>query len=165
MRRLIIVLLILGGTNAVSVGQNVVLQPLELKKLMPERIPGYYDDGDTRSTLIKLGNIRYTLCEKKVNRTTRNIKILLFDYKEAPIMYRQAMRRWNNDSIVSDSIIQRSISIGNCNGWESFNKQAKTAQIFLGICDRFFLMLSGEDVELDQLQQVVQLFQLESFPK
>lgn len=80
-------------------------------------------------------------------------------------MYKQAMRKWNNEIIETDTLILRHIEQENCTGWESYNKQAGTAQIFLGICDRFFLMISGENVELASLQDVLATFPFQTYPK
>jgi hypothetical protein len=55
--------------------------------------------------------------------------------------------------------------IRNCAGWESFNKQNKTSQLFLGICDRFFLTVTGENMELMELRKIIDEFPLEEFPK
>jgi hypothetical protein len=147
-----------------SVAQKV-LDPKDISKLLPTKIKGFYDDGDCKSSLIKLGDLRYSLSERKFSKGNQKIKFLIFDYKEASIMYKQAMRKWNDESIVTDSLILRSITIENCTGWESYNKQAGTSQIFLGVCDRFFLMLSGEKVALDQLKEVATLFNFTAFPK
>lgn len=81
-------------------------------------------------------------------------------------MYSQAMRKWNNsDPVESDSLILRVVKMDNCSGWESYSKQSGTSQIFLGICDRFFLNLTGEKVELEKLKEVVKEFKLDKFPK
>jgi hypothetical protein len=145
-------------------GQSV-LTAEEISKLVPSEFKGYYEDGDSKSSLVKMGDIRYSLCERRFFRTKQKIKILLFDYKEAPIMYKQAMRKWNHEVVVTDTLILRNIERENCTGWESYNKQAGTAQIFLGICDRFFLMISGENVELTSLQNVLATFPFQAYPK
>ncbi|NBP70691.1 MAG: hypothetical protein EBU52_18375 [Cytophagia bacterium] len=51
----------------------------------------------------------------------------------------------------------------NYTGWETYNSKAATSQIFLGIADRFFLMLSAEHVDLVTLQQILPNFKFESF--
>ena len=135
--------------------------------LVPDKIKGFEQTRDTKSSLIKLGTLKYSMCEKTFTKGVgRTIKILLFDYKEAPIMYSQAMRRWSNfNPIESDSLIVQRITMTHCNGWESYNKELKHSQVFLGICDRFFLTLSGENVDLEILKQVIQSFEFEKFPK
>ena len=115
---------------------------------------------------MQVGALTYSLCEKNFEAGNQSIKILLFDYKEAPIMYDQAMRGWNNlYPVESDSLIQRAVRMTNCTGWESYNKHQKTSLIILGICDRFFLTMTCQNVELETLQEIIQSFQLEKFPK
>lgn len=145
-------------------GQEV-LAPEKILKLTPEKIKGYIVDGEGRSTLIKMGTIRYSLVERRFAKGKEKVKILLFDYKEAPIMYKQAMRRWDKESVVTDSLVLRSIELQNCTGWESYNRYAYTSQIFLGICDRFFLMISAENVPLDRLRETLDAFSFKDFPR
>jgi len=133
---------------------------------VPKRIKGFQQIIDPKALEMKVGAITYTLCEKHFDDNKRTIKILLFDFKEASIMYNQATRKWNHQLVVeSDSVIERSVMIRNCNGWESFSKQNKTSQLFLGICDRFFLTITGENMELGELRKVLDEFPLEEFPK
>lgn len=163
MKMLLLICFVLFAESYVQ-GQSV-LKPEEITRLVPSEFKGYYEDGDSKSSLIKMGDIRYSLCERRFSKTKQKIKILLFDYKEAPIMYKQAMRKWNNEIVETDTLILRHIERENCTGWESYNKQAGTAQIFLGICDRFFLMISGENVELASLQDVLATFPFQTYPK
>lgn len=142
-----------------------VLNPEEIADLLPKKVKGFYDDGDSKSSLMKLGDIRYSLSERKFSKGKQKIKFLLFDYKEASIMYKQAMRKWNNELVDSDTLIFKNITMTNCTGWESYNKRSESSQIFLGICNRFFLMISGEYVSLDQLEETANLFDFATFPK
>lgn len=148
----------------ILIGQRA-LEPDAISKLVPEKVKGFYEDGETKASLVKMGTLRYSLCERKFSKGKQKIKILLFDYKEASIMYKQAMRKWNTEVVETDSLILRNVEMENCTGWESYNRQAGTAQIFLGICDRFFLMISAENMELYNLKEVASLFKFETFPK
>lgn len=142
------------------------LSPHEVAKLVPNKVKGYHAEDEFKSKQMEIGTVSYSLCEKNFKSGDKNIKILLFDFKDAPIMYSQAMRKWNNsDPVESDSLILRVVKMDNCSGWESYSKQSGTSQIFLGICDRFFLNLTGEKVELEKLKEVVKEFKLDKFPK
>ncbi|MFZ6002277.1 MAG: hypothetical protein ACOYW3_17320 [Bacteroidota bacterium] len=143
------------------------LTPAEVLKLVPDKIKGFRADEDFKSKQMNVGTVSYSLCEKKFDGGgDKSIKILLFDFKNAPIMYSQAMRKWNNaDPVESDSLILRVVTMDNCTGWEWYSKNSGTSQIFLGICDRFFLNMTGENVELDKLKDVVKEIKLDKFPK
>jgi hypothetical protein len=147
----------------VAQGQEV-LKPEEMKKLVPEKIKGYNAESESKSSLIKMGDLRYSLCERKFYKGRQKVKILLFDYKEAPIMYNQAMRRWTTPNVVTDSLVFRNITKNNYTGWETYNRVSSTTQIFIGIKDRYFLMISGENIELGMLQEVLQDFSFEGYP-
>lgn len=152
--------------NHVRAQDVVLLSPDKILKLVPKRIKGFQQIDDPKALEMKVGTITYTLCEKRFEDRKRTVKILLFDFKEAAIMYNQATRKWNHQAIVeSDSLVERSVMIRNCAGWESFNKQNNTSQLFLGICDRFFLTLTGENIELAELRRILDQFPLEEFPK
>lgn len=158
-------LVIFGPT--VSNGQDAhVLSPQKILKLIPDKINGFKEVDEPKARQTKLGNITYSLGEKHFNSGKRSIKILLFDYKEAPIMYNQAMKEWSSHAIVeSDTIVFRQLAMQNCSGWESYNVHSKRSQIFLGICDRFFMMMTGENTDLAVLKRALQEIRLADFPK
>ncbi|MBL7859490.1 MAG: hypothetical protein JNM57_17485 [Cyclobacteriaceae bacterium] len=138
----------------------------KMMQLIPAKIKGYYPDGDAKSVLTKLGTISYSLCERNFVSGNKSIKILLFDFNDAPIMYNQAMRKWSDESrIETDTLVFRPIAMKNCTGWESYRHRNKDSQILLGICNRFFLNISGTNVDLEVLQHVLLQFPLDKFPK
>lgn len=143
-----------------------ILAPETIMKMIPRKVEDFREDGDAKSKIIKVGNIQYSMAEKNFAAYRQSIKILLFDYKEAPIMYKQATRKWSTFTAVeNDSLIMRPAIITDCTGWQSYNVHKKNSQIMLGVCDRFFLTLEGTNVELDVLYKVVQEFKFETFPK
>jgi hypothetical protein len=148
-------------------GQDVhVLSPKKMLKLIPDKINGFQETDESKARQTKLGDITYTLAEKHFHSGKRSIRILLFDYKEAPIMYNQAMREWGSHTFVdTDSLVYRSFATQNCSGWESYNLNSKRSQIFLGICDRFFMMITGENTDLVLLRLALQEIPLREFPK
>lgn len=165
MKPLLILCVVLPAALPI-LGQPKHLTPQEVAKLVPNEVKGFYAAEEFKSKQVDIGTISYALCEKNFNKGEKHIKILLFDFKDAPMMYTQAMRKWSsNDSVESDSLVLRVVALDNCTGWESYHKQSGTSQIFLGVCERFFLTLTGERVELDRLKEVVTEFQLTKFPK
>lgn len=153
------------SVHAQSTGK--VMSPEKIIKLIPERISEYSSASDAKSKMIQLGTLRYTMAERNfASSQKRSIKILLFDYAEAPIMYSQATRKWSTFTTVeSDSVILRPAVVTDCIGWESYNFYRKNSQVLLGICDRFFLTVEGTNVELEFLKKVIEGFKFETFPK
>lgn len=141
-----------------------LLPPEALSKLIPNKIAGFYEEGDIRGSQKAIGDISYSVCERRFTKGKQKVKILLFDYKDAQIMFKQAMKNGqNNKSVETDSLILRNIAATNYVGWETYSRKTASSQIFLGIADRFFLMLSAENLDLASLQNVLSNFNLESF--
>lgn len=144
-----------------------ILTPEKIIELIPKKIEEYSSSSDPKSKMIQLGTLRYSMAERNFAASRkRSIKILLFDYNEAPIMYSQATRKWNTyTSIESDSLILRPTVMADCTGWESYNVNDNNSQILLGVCERFFLIIEGTGVELEFLKKVAEGFKFETFPK
>jgi hypothetical protein len=164
--RLFSLLLLITGPLVLYGQDTHVLSPEKILKLIPDKIKGFKETDEPKARQTKLGNITYSLAEKHYHSGQHTIKILLFDYKEAPIMYNQAMKEWSSHATVdTDTLVFRSLAMNNCSGWESYNIHSKRSQIFLGICDRFFMMITGENTDLVILRRALQEIPLAEFPK
>lgn len=141
-----------------------MLSPEKLSALIPARIKGFTPE-EAIGKQMKLGTLVYVIGERNFSAYKKSVKILLFDFKGAPIMYNQAMRRWDNQEILSDSIVVRGLHVTDCSGWESYHRQTSTSQVFLGICDRYFLTITGTNVDLDVLKDILAQIKPEQFPK
>jgi len=143
-----------------------VLSPQEINRLVPAKIKGFYLKGESKSTQTKVGTLTYTICERTFASGERSVKILLFDYGAAAIMYDQAMTKWSKVSQTeSDSLIFRPADFPDVNGWESFTLPGRHSQLILGVNNRFFLTMTGENMELDELKNIFRNFDLRKFPK
>ena len=163
----IILLLVPSIFSAEAQSENNVLPANKIINLVPNKFGDYYQENDFQSRLIALGTLKYSMVEKNfVASRKRSIKILLFDYGEALIMYNQATRKFSTyNSVNTDSLIFQSLNMTDCTGWESYNVKRNFSQIMLGVCGRFFLTLEGSNVELNELKKVIQAFKFETFPK
>jgi hypothetical protein len=65
--------------------EKEALKPKAISKLLPEKIERYTLSSDSRSSMMKIGTLRYSLCERVFSKRDQKIKILLFDYVEAPL--------------------------------------------------------------------------------
>jgi hypothetical protein len=146
--------------------QSKVLSVGKLKKLAPIQLEGY-TLKESNSSRLKLGKITYTLCDRIFeNREKKLVKILLFDYAEAPIMYNQAIQKWGQiETVETDSVLFRKTNSEFFKGWESYTSHNSHSQIILGIHERFFLILSGEHVALTELKTILAQFKLDQFPE
>ncbi len=147
-------------------GQKPILSSKELQQLVPSYINGFQLSQEPKGKLMKIGNLQYSMCEQNFTNGKRKIKVLLFDYNDADIMYNQAINDWKNFSpIFTDSVILKPVVMGNCSGWQSYRKSTNMAQICLGIGDRFLLTLTGENVELEIISKYLDEFRFDLFPK
>lgn len=139
----------------------------EIIALIPEKIiKGYNPSGSPSSKVMQIGTLTYSLAERKFAAGNKKIKILLFDYKKAPGMYGQATKKFSSYSpIVSDSLVFQSIVLTDGSGWETHNIPSGNSQIRLGAYNRYFLIIEGENVHLDELRMVLDMLQLENFPR
>ncbi|MBX2970904.1 MAG: hypothetical protein KF803_16170 [Cyclobacteriaceae bacterium] len=134
-------------------------------KLVPKKIEGFNLVDQHKGRTMKIGTLSYSMVERSFVKNKKKITILLFDYNNATIMYRQATSKWaNQPDVVNDTIFERSFLYGNSHGWENYHKLNNSSQVSLGIKNRFYLILSGEGVDLDMLQTVLAMFPLGEFP-
>ena len=147
--------------------QRQTLQPRALSKLVPVKIKDWPIRGESKSNLLTIGTLRYSLCERIFASRDKVVKVLLFDYAEAPIMLNQSVRKWNempetrNDSITFETT---KTEVGQT--WESSHPRTKRAQLLLEINNRFFLTLEAENLTLEELRQFFSSnFDLSTFPK
>lgn len=147
--------------------ENMALPPEEILKLIPNKFEDFYLNTDPQSKLIAIGTLRYSMAEKNFAANhKRSIKVLLFDYREAMIMYSQATRKFSTyKAINTDTLVFNSLLLTDCSGWESFNAKRNFSQIMLGVCDRFFLTIEGTNVQLSELKKFAEAFKFDSYPK
>jgi hypothetical protein len=157
----------LSGFSAEARQENATLPAEEIIKLIPNKFEDFYVNADSQSKLIAIGTLRYSVAEKNFSASRkRSIKVLLFDYKEAMIMYNQATRKFHSyKPINTDTLVFNTLLMTECTGWESFNVKRNFSQIMLGVCDRFFLTIEGTNVQLNELKRFAEAFKFETFPK
>lgn len=163
---IIAALVLLISVNVNGQDSTKVLSAHEIVQLIPDEVKDFKKSEKPVSKVIKVGGIQYSLCDKRFSNNDKNIKLLLFDFKEAPIMYSQAIRKWSLATTVdSDTVVQRALVIEGCEGWETYNQPMNSSQIFLGIHKRFFLTIEGERVGLETLKSLLQEVELSKYPK
>ena len=156
----------LASVNVNAQDPILVLSANEIKQLIPDAVIDFKKSEKPISKVIKVGGIQYSLCDKRFENEEQHIKFLLFDFKEAPIMYGQAIKKWSLATPVdTDSLIQRALVIEGCEGWETYNRSMNSSQIFLGIHKRFFLTIEGERVGLEKLKTVLKEVDMNKFPR
>jgi len=146
---------------------QLTLNETEIIRLLPENLmSGFTIQDRPKSKMMKVGNLTYSLAEKNFVLGKKMIKILLFDYSEASIMYSQATKKFVNvNEVESDSLVLRTLIIENGNGWEVDNSRNHSSQIQLGIFERFYLTMEGINVPLEELKEAFEMIRVEKFPR
>jgi hypothetical protein len=139
----------------------------EIIKLIPDKINKVYSQASgPKSKMIQVGILRYSLVERNFSNGKKKIKILLFDYSEAQIMYAQATKRFSTfTAIESDSLTCKPLEGINYFGWSTENHRSQISQILLGISDRFYLTVEGTCVPVEELEEVLEIINPERFSK
>jgi hypothetical protein len=146
-------------------GQRKALSADKVGRLVPIKLKGYFSAG-AKNSFVEIGTIRYSLAERNFSRREKSIKILLFDYAEAPVMFNQAIRKWGQMHIVeNDSVIYRPLVKTDSTAWESFTKRNGHYQVVLGINERFFLTINSDKINPEEIQKILRQFPFEKYPK
>lgn len=149
-----------------SAQERQTLKPKAIGKLLPERIDRYTLSHDSRSSMMKIGTLRYSLCERIFSKGKQTVKILLFDYVEAPVMLTQSMKRWQEmPTIDTDSITFSKNENEFGDVWSSSHPRLERAQLVMIINNRFFLTVEAEKMTIEQLNDFAKAIDFEKFPK
>ena len=144
--------------------QPTVLTTEQLEKLTPQKLEGYRTT-EPKGRMLKIGTLSYSMIERTFVHGKKQINIMLFDYHNASVMYRQATQKWKGaESSDSDARLETAYELQGQPGWVSFDKINSKSQIAVGVQNRFYLVLMGEGVALDVLETIVKGFDFLRFP-
>lgn len=145
--------------------ERQTLKPKAISKLLPVRIDGYTVERDSKSSVITIGTLRYSLCERVFSHRNQSIKILLFDYVEAPVMLDQSVKKWKAmPEVETDSVsfLNQETSYGEM--WESSHPRSNRSQVLASINNRFFLTLEAEKMNMESLREFFKNIDITKFP-
>ncbi len=132
-----------------------MLEPQELLKLIPEQIEGFKTLGEPVAKAIRIGTLSYSLAERSFVRGNQIIKILLFDYNNALIMYSQAVKGIGSSAGVSFAVAPDSLSGKNPVLYHE-EIEKNHCRISMGINNRFFLNLSCQNTGAATLYDILE---------
>jgi hypothetical protein len=162
--RLVLVCWMLTFVNVQE--QTTLLSERELDAFLPVSVKGYNQSGQSKGKVMKIGTLRYSLAQRTFTKGDAKIKILLFDYAEAPVMYKQATQKFETFTLQhTDSLILKPLELSNGVGWENYSMHNTSTQILLGINSRFYLTLEGENVSISELKIILEMILVERFPR
>ena len=144
--------------------QPTVLNIEQLGQLTPQKLEGYRS-SEPKGRMLKIGTLSYSMIERTFVHGKKQINIMLFDYHNASVMYRQATQKWKGaEGLDSDARLECAYDLQGQPGWMSFDKINNKSQLALGVQNRFYLVLIGEGMPLDVLEAIAKSFELSRFP-
>ncbi len=145
--------------------QSTVLTLKQLGELAPEKIEGYKMQDQIKGRMLKIGTLSYSMIERTFVHGKKQITIMLFDYNNASVMYRQATQKWKNEEdIETDLVLEQAYEFEKQPGRMHYSKSANKSQIVMGIQNRFYLMLTGDGVAPNDLSSIAKIFDFGRFP-
>ena len=146
--------------------ERPVIAPEYLLKLIPEQVENFKPSGEPHARMIKIGTLSYSMAERNFVRGKQKIKVLLFDYNNALIMYSQAMRNIKQSDGESSVYYLSSLSDNdNYHYSENIETEKNVCQLFLGVNDRFFLSISCENTESTILHSLLNKFDFKNWTR
>lgn len=119
----------------------------ELQKYLPTSVKGFLPDSEPNGNTITLGSQVFSTVEQNFTKDELYLKITLFDYAQAVAMFEQSALIWSQEiSIENSEGYARSLKFSqpNVNGWETYDSDSQTAEIFIGVKNRFFIIINAE---------------------
>lgn len=163
-KRLLLVAIVTISAYTIQ-AQSDVMDLEQLGELAPEKIEGYKKIGQNKGRSLKIGTLSYAMIERTFVHDKKQITIMLFDYNNASVMYRQATEKWKNAlGQETDLILENAYELEKQPGWILYDKAQKKSQITLGIQNRFYLVLIGQGILLTDLESVAKIFDFVRFP-
>jgi hypothetical protein len=163
-KRLLLVAFVTTSSHTIQ-AQPEVMALEQLGALTPEKIEGYKTIEQNKGRSLKIGTLSYAMIERTFIHDKKQITIMLFDYNNASVMYRQATQKWENAvGQETDLLLENAYEVEQQPGWIWYDKAQKKSQITLGIQNRFYLVLIGQGILLTDLESVAKIFDFVRFP-
>jgi hypothetical protein len=163
-KRLLLVAFVTASAHAIQ-AQPEVMDLEQLGGLTPENIEGYKKIKQNKGASLKIGTLSYAMIERTFVHDKKQITIMLFDYNNASVMYRQATQKWENAvGQETDFMLENAYELEKQPGWIWYDKVQNKSQITLGIQNRFYLVLIGQGILLADLESVAKIFDFVRFP-
>lgn len=141
------------------------MAPDQLVKFIPGQLEGFRTKDDNKGRILQIGTLTYSMAERSYIKNNRRITLLLFDYNNAPIMYHQATSKWASQvPVETDTLTQQPLRYNQSEGWQFYHKFNHTSQLSLGINKRFYLILNGAEVGLEDLNNLLAMIPLSDLP-
>lgn len=150
------------NVEAIDLGKSIPFRTLI--HFLPEATQGYQRIGKPEGSTMKMQGISYSVGQKKYSSGYKELEIVLYDYLGAE-NYATAMTAGQYEYESTEGY-SKSVMVDEMNGWVSQDYSSKESNLMLFKDGRFWLMISGmdldqatlvriaKDVELDRLMPI-----------
>jgi hypothetical protein len=134
-----------NGLKHLEGGESIHYKDLE--KFLPSVIEGY-EKEDPEGTSLNMAGFSVASASAEYTGPDGNyIRVSILDYNAAPSVYKTETAMWGKGiTIDSDDEYAKSFSLNNeLNGWESFQKINKKANVVVGIGNRLLISVQANN--------------------
>ena len=137
----------------------------DLEKYLPTAIDGYDMENPEGTSLNMQGFSVMSATAEYTKAHEDYIRISILDYNAAPSVYKTQTAMWGKGiTIDSDDEYAKSFSLNNeLNGWESFEKIYKKANVVVGIGNRLLITVEANNqLDAEKSKDILALVNLKS---
>jgi len=136
----------------------------DLEKFLPKSIEGYEKEDPEGTTLNMAG---FSVSSAMAEYTSLNkdyVRVSILDYNAAPSLYKSSTAMWGKGiTIDSEDEYSKSFSLNGLNGWESFEKINKKANVIVGIGNRLLITIEANNqLDAEKSKDILAFMNLKS---
>ncbi len=136
----------------------------DLEKFLPKSIEGYEKEDPEGTTLNMAG---FSVSSAMAEYTSLNkdyVRVSILDYNAAPSLYKSSTAMWGKGiTIDSEDEYSKSFSLNGLNGWESFEKINKKANVVVGIGNRLLITIEANNqLDAEKSKDILAFMNLKS---
>lgn len=163
--RHLIILSFLLTISTCMLAQTLTEEEKALEKILPASFDDYKLDGLPMTVTSRSEEKPYSMSSKNYKKGNSTISIVIFDYKENPMLLRKYTASWIGQNVDDEKRAISETKVDDLVAWQSYDKIKKDAQLYVNVNDRYLLFISGDNHSVDFLKSVAKLLKLRQLPK
>lgn len=136
--------------GSIDMGNSIPFRTLI--NILPESTQGYRRVGKPEGSTMKMQGVAYSMAQKSYTNDTKELEITLYDYLGAE-SYATAMTAGQYEYESTEGY-SKSIVVDDMNGWITYDNSSKESNLMLFKDGRFWVMVSGENLDEDALTSI-----------
>lgn len=148
-----------------TVAQSLTEEEKALEQILPASFDDYKLDGLPMTVTSRSEDKPYSMSSKNYKKGSSAISIAIFDYKENPLLLKKYTSSWTDQNVDDEKNAMSETRVEDFAAWQSYDKAAKDAQLYVNVKDRYLLFISGDNHSVDYLKSVAKLLKLRQLPK